>query len=201
MVAVAQLVESRIVIPVVVGSSPISHPKILKQNRRFGACFVLRAKFGAITSLQPPSLPRRSAHDQSIRIARAARRSFDTVPKRRWSSFTRATRQPPVRWRVGATKRRPRFAARIARIWRNRPEAWRQQPMLNMRALGNVVTSSCPQFCRLVRSRRPGTRRDIFCRRAPRTNQKTATRQRARAMRAARRGPRQMNYGPHARCV
>jgi hypothetical protein len=28
MVAVAQLVESRIVIPVVVGSSPISHPKI-----------------------------------------------------------------------------------------------------------------------------------------------------------------------------
>ncbi len=27
-VAVAQLVESRIVIPVVVGSSPISHPKI-----------------------------------------------------------------------------------------------------------------------------------------------------------------------------
>ncbi len=28
-VAVAQLVESRIVIPVVVGSSPISHPNIL----------------------------------------------------------------------------------------------------------------------------------------------------------------------------
>jgi hypothetical protein len=28
-VAVAQLVESRIVIPVVVGSSPISHPKFL----------------------------------------------------------------------------------------------------------------------------------------------------------------------------
>ena len=28
MVAVAQLVESRIVIPVVVGSSPISHPKL-----------------------------------------------------------------------------------------------------------------------------------------------------------------------------
>jgi len=28
MVAVAQLVESRIVIPVVVGSSPISHPNI-----------------------------------------------------------------------------------------------------------------------------------------------------------------------------
>ena len=29
MVAVAQLVESRIVIPVVVGSSPISHPSFL----------------------------------------------------------------------------------------------------------------------------------------------------------------------------
>jgi hypothetical protein len=29
-VAVAQLVESRIVIPVVVGSSPISHPKQIK---------------------------------------------------------------------------------------------------------------------------------------------------------------------------
>ena len=29
-VAVAQLVESRIVIPVVVGSSPISHPNSLK---------------------------------------------------------------------------------------------------------------------------------------------------------------------------
>src|SRR5471032_1850 len=33
-VAVAQLVESRIVIPVVVGSSPISHPKRLKLSRR-----------------------------------------------------------------------------------------------------------------------------------------------------------------------
>jgi hypothetical protein len=31
-VAVAQLVESRIVIPVVVGSSPISHPKRIKKN-------------------------------------------------------------------------------------------------------------------------------------------------------------------------
>ena len=30
MVAIAQLVESRIVIPVVVGSSPISHPNIEK---------------------------------------------------------------------------------------------------------------------------------------------------------------------------
>ena len=41
MVAVAQLVESRIVIPVVVGSSPIGHPKIpsaikrLRQSRNF----------------------------------------------------------------------------------------------------------------------------------------------------------------------
>jgi hypothetical protein len=38
-VAVAQLVESRIVIPVVVGSSPISHPKEFKhlaQSARLG---------------------------------------------------------------------------------------------------------------------------------------------------------------------
>ncbi|CAG9195680.1 hypothetical protein PSP6_160086 [Paraburkholderia tropica] len=35
MVAVAQLVESRIVIPVVVGSSPISHPKEFKQKAQF----------------------------------------------------------------------------------------------------------------------------------------------------------------------
>jgi hypothetical protein len=34
MVAVAQLVESRIVIPVVVGSSPISHPKFFKVLRQ-----------------------------------------------------------------------------------------------------------------------------------------------------------------------
>lgn len=32
MVTVAQLVESRIVIPVVVGSSPISHPKFSNKN-------------------------------------------------------------------------------------------------------------------------------------------------------------------------
>jgi hypothetical protein len=34
MVAVAQLVESRIVIPVVVGSSPISHPKEHAVNKK-----------------------------------------------------------------------------------------------------------------------------------------------------------------------
>ena len=40
MVAVAQLVESRIVIPVVVGSSPISHPNILKACSNAGLfCF------------------------------------------------------------------------------------------------------------------------------------------------------------------
>ena len=33
-VAVAQLVESRIVIPVVVGSSPISHPNISSHSQR-----------------------------------------------------------------------------------------------------------------------------------------------------------------------
>jgi hypothetical protein len=34
-VAVAQLVESRIVIPVVVGSSPISHPNKFKHLAQF----------------------------------------------------------------------------------------------------------------------------------------------------------------------
>ncbi|CAG9205873.1 hypothetical protein BGLA2_1720115 [Burkholderia gladioli] len=37
MVAVAQLVESRIVIPVVVGSSPISHPNKYKHLRQIQA--------------------------------------------------------------------------------------------------------------------------------------------------------------------
>ncbi len=36
MVAVAQLVESRIVIPVVVGSSPISHPSIISLTEMWG---------------------------------------------------------------------------------------------------------------------------------------------------------------------
>ena len=35
LVAVAQLVESRIVIPVVVGSSPISHPSIHRKTLLF----------------------------------------------------------------------------------------------------------------------------------------------------------------------
>ena len=39
MVAVAQLVESRIVIPVVVGSSPIGHPKNSKASRSTGFFF------------------------------------------------------------------------------------------------------------------------------------------------------------------
>jgi hypothetical protein len=42
MVAVAQLVESRIVIPVVAGSSPVSHPKKFKQKAQsFGLGFLL----------------------------------------------------------------------------------------------------------------------------------------------------------------
>ena len=40
MVAVAQLVESRIVIPVVVGSNPISHPILLAGVPRLGEYFV-----------------------------------------------------------------------------------------------------------------------------------------------------------------
>ena len=48
MVAIAQLVEPRIVIPVVVGSSPISHPNYLTDNlcRRV-------AQFGSATGLGP----------------------------------------------------------------------------------------------------------------------------------------------------
>jgi hypothetical protein len=38
-VAVAQLVESRIVIPVVVGSSPISHPNKINNLARFSGLF------------------------------------------------------------------------------------------------------------------------------------------------------------------
>ena len=41
MVAVAQLVESRIVIPVVVGSSPISHPKNSSESPVSGLGFLL----------------------------------------------------------------------------------------------------------------------------------------------------------------
>lgn len=41
MVDVAQLVESRIVIPVVVGSSPIVHPRMLKARIRFGLFYCL----------------------------------------------------------------------------------------------------------------------------------------------------------------
>jgi hypothetical protein len=41
MVAVAQLVESRIVIPVVVGSSPISHPNISPARVKQTASFLL----------------------------------------------------------------------------------------------------------------------------------------------------------------
>ena len=50
-VAVAQLVESRIVIPVVVGSSPIGHPKILAKSPPLsGGLFAFKAiKSQAIT--------------------------------------------------------------------------------------------------------------------------------------------------------
>jgi hypothetical protein len=43
MVAVAQLVESRIVIPVVVGSSPISHPKYKKACNESCRLFFLQS--------------------------------------------------------------------------------------------------------------------------------------------------------------
>ncbi len=48
MVAVAQLVESRIVIPVVVGSSPISHPKNSSKRPSFRTGpFAFHCKLGA----------------------------------------------------------------------------------------------------------------------------------------------------------
>ena len=71
--AVAQLVESRIVIPVVVGSSPISHPKTAKRcNRNVAALFALGRRllpcvdpFAALgqraTSKHCPDLARRVA--------------------------------------------------------------------------------------------------------------------------------------------
>ncbi|SPA37197.1 hypothetical protein CBM2606_A110269 [Cupriavidus taiwanensis] len=51
-VAVAQLVESRIVIPVVVGSSPISHPKNFNglQVRYYPTC----GRFWKILRKSPP---------------------------------------------------------------------------------------------------------------------------------------------------
>jgi hypothetical protein len=48
-VAVAQLVESRIVIPVVVGSSPISHPKEFLRNQPLRAAFFLSVDFAMVT--------------------------------------------------------------------------------------------------------------------------------------------------------
>ena len=47
-VAVAQLVESRIVIPVVVGSSPISHPRFHEKSRAQCPAFFMRARFALV---------------------------------------------------------------------------------------------------------------------------------------------------------
>src|SRR5690606_1197656 len=44
-VAVAQLVEPRIVIPVVVGSSPIGHPTKLARRHKSGGLFCVRCLF------------------------------------------------------------------------------------------------------------------------------------------------------------
>ena len=57
MVAVAQLVESRIVIPVVVGSNPISHPKIQRLTANFRLLGVEDVEDGAAqngTLRRPP---------------------------------------------------------------------------------------------------------------------------------------------------
>ena len=57
MVTVAQLVESRIVIPVVVGSSPIGHPRIPKKPA-FTAGFFSSQKYRIIALASPKQ------HDQ-----------------------------------------------------------------------------------------------------------------------------------------
>lgn len=55
MVAVAQLVESWIVIPVVVGSSPIGHPNSLKQLKRFLAALAFASVCARAEMPEQPS--------------------------------------------------------------------------------------------------------------------------------------------------
>ncbi len=55
MVAIAQLVEPRIVIPVVVGSSPISHPiffiiHVFKHSHRKGVFLCPKFRFGSLAN-------------------------------------------------------------------------------------------------------------------------------------------------------
>lgn len=59
MVGIAQLVESRIVIPVVVGSSPISHPIIAKRVTRLSCPFAF--------STLPPPRPSRGYCDSRLK--------------------------------------------------------------------------------------------------------------------------------------
>ena len=55
LVGIAQLVESRIVIPVVVGSSPISHPRFLSPCRCKSAGTFLLSAFSSLPPLHPAS--------------------------------------------------------------------------------------------------------------------------------------------------
>ncbi len=54
MVAVAQLVESRVVIPVVEGSSPFSHPKFPRpaDGDRHGCAFLEPTEIGLVSVIQ-----------------------------------------------------------------------------------------------------------------------------------------------------
>ena|SRR5690554_1436700 len=64
MVTVAQLVEPRIVIPVVVGSRPISHPTIANEETRQNGGFL---RFCLVVSAPTGPYVRRQAHDRMDR--------------------------------------------------------------------------------------------------------------------------------------
>ena len=87
-VAVAQLVESRIVIPVVVGSSPISHPKILFRIKGLPAFITYHdAKFPTEKGIFPRCHWRRSVFWTHYSVA-AARRFGLNSP---WTTLMKAS--------------------------------------------------------------------------------------------------------------
>ena len=70
---VAQLVESRIVIPVVVGSSPISHPRILRRPRWKQRGFLFTDAPRSFNDLQRRP-PRRESADAHVGIQHSLKR-------------------------------------------------------------------------------------------------------------------------------
>lgn len=80
MVAIAQLVESRIVIPVVVGSSPISHPRILRRPRWKQRGFLFTEAPRSFNDLQrrPPC---RESDDAHVGIQRSLKRRTESQPE------------------------------------------------------------------------------------------------------------------------